>query len=117
MLEAALYPQATSSLGGNDNFKAFYTYVFNLMRDEGQKSLAGETAVAVWGVVLVFKYPLAQEWCDYCQSLGPQLKGISSDVWSQLLDFCKLVGQSEDLEGYGEDEACTCSDPATVCSR
>jgi hypothetical protein len=38
------------------------------------------------------------------QELGPGFKGVSADVWSQLLDFVKTVG--DDLTGYSDEEAC-----------
>lgn len=37
------------------------------------------------------------------QELGPGFKGVSSDVWQQLLAFCDSVDES--LEGYSEYDA------------
>jgi hypothetical protein len=39
------------------------------------------------------------------QSLGPGFKGVSSDVWSQLLEFVQTVGI--DLSGWSEEDACS----------
>jgi hypothetical protein len=49
------------------------------------------------------------------QELGPGFKGVSADVWSQLLDFVKTVG--DDLTGYSDEEACkSCLYPIFVAS-
>lgn len=135
-------------------FKRFYGYLFNLLREEGQKSLTSEMALAIWPVVLVphagkgeapevddggqvikgstdgskqtgalitefIEYGTVSLICsrlhvagtDYytdtmLQSLGPKFKGVSSDIWSQLLDFIDSV--TIDLEGYEDDSACWC---------
>lgn len=32
--------------------RSFYSFLFPYLKEEGQKSLNGEMAVAVWGIVL-----------------------------------------------------------------
>jgi hypothetical protein len=56
-VEKSLYPsgkQANNHYGGSDTqlLRDFYTFLFPYLKEEGQKSLNGEMAVAVWGIVL-----------------------------------------------------------------
>jgi len=38
------------------------------------------------------------------QDQGDQFKAVSTDLWTQLLDFCETV--APDLTGWSEDDAC-----------
>lgn len=137
-MEKDLYAEKTGSGTGDDiDFRKFYSFLFPFLKETGQKSLTGELAVAVWGIALAPKYPLAKEFVDYAsvsllfgvsarsmifekaetddlrahddcavQSLGAGFKGVSSDMWTQLLQFCKSVG--DDMTGYSEEDACEC---------
>lgn len=111
------------------NFIDFYRFIFGFVKPEGQKSLEGAMAIALWGLVLTPKYALAKSFVEYVtvrsfglffpiscldlsliqllcmiQTLGSGFKGVSADVWSQLLDFVSTV--KEDLTGFSEDDAC-----------
>lgn len=46
-------------------FKQFYAYLFNFLKTEGQKSLSGEMATAVWGIVLARRFEIAKEFVEY----------------------------------------------------
>ncbi|KAI5476229.1 calcium-binding EF-hand domain-containing protein, partial [Pseudohyphozyma bogoriensis] len=69
----------------------------------GQKSMSGEVATAIWDIVLAPRYPVGKDFVEYTKSLGSNFKGVSFDVWSQLLEFVTTVG--DDLNGYNEDDA------------
>ena len=59
-LQKSLYPTSAALAAlpsylrstSKSEFKKFYVYLFNLLREEGQKSLGAETALVIWGVVL-----------------------------------------------------------------
>ena len=38
------------------------------------------------------------------QAQGDKFKAVSTDLWTQLLDFCETV--EPDLTGWSEDDAC-----------
>ncbi|KAK4702906.1 hypothetical protein P7C70_g3309, partial [Phenoliferia sp. Uapishka_3] len=46
-------------------YRAFYAFLLPFMKEEGQKSLEGETASALWSVILAPKYKIAQEFVEY----------------------------------------------------
>lgn len=46
-------------------FKKFYFFIFNLVKTEGQRALDGDTAIALWTVVLVPRFPLAADFCEF----------------------------------------------------
>ncbi|ORY55313.1 Cullin binding-domain-containing protein [Leucosporidium creatinivorum] len=107
-VEKTLYPSSASAkqtnhYGAEGHLRDFYTFLFPYLKDEGQKSLNGEMAVAVWGIVLGPKYAIAKSFVEYASSLGASFKGVSPDVWSQLLEFVQTVG--DDLSGWSEEDA------------
>ena len=59
-LEKSLYPSSAALAAlpsylrstSKSEFKKFYVFLFNLLREEEQKSLGAEIALAIWGVVL-----------------------------------------------------------------
>ena len=70
-------------------FKEIYNYAFQFAREEGQKSLALDTAVAMWKLLFAERqWPLVDSWCEFLQA--EHNKSISKDTWQQLLDFSKV---------------------------
>jgi len=100
--EMTIYPDDPAPMA-NSQFKQFYTFLFPYLREEGQKSLRGEIAQAVWSIVLVPKFPLANSFIEFTQSPESSFRGVSSDTWNQLYEFLASVGN--DLSGYSEEEA------------
>ncbi|TNY17577.1 Cullin binding-domain-containing protein [Rhodotorula diobovata] len=82
----------------NEAFRQFYTFLLPFFRAEGAKTLPADTAKAMWSVVLAPKYELAKGFDQ-----GDQFKAVSTDLWTQLLDFCETV--APDLTGWSEDDA------------
>lgn len=64
--EMTIYPDDPAPMA-NSQFKQFYTFLFPYLREEGQKSLRGEIAQAVWSIVLVPKFPLANSFIEFTQ--------------------------------------------------
>lgn len=84
-----LLPRLRAELRDEGKFRDIYEYAFSWAKEKGQKSLALDTAVGMWG--LLFKqrnWPLVDAWCQFL--LSNHNKAISKDTWSQLLEFSKL---------------------------
>ncbi|KAL6657545.1 hypothetical protein ACP70R_005325 [Stipagrostis hirtigluma subsp. patula] len=77
-------------------FNYFYDFVFFICRENGQKNISIQRAVAAWRVVLNGRFRLLDRWCNFVEKY--QRHNISEDTWQQLLAFCRCV--NEDLEGY-----------------
>ncbi|KAK4058659.1 hypothetical protein OIO90_000103 [Microbotryomycetes sp. JL221] len=84
-------------------FESFYNFLFGFLKEEGQKSLKGEVAIAAWSIVLSPKYTTAKQFVEYAESLGTGFKGVSVDLWQQLPEFCKTMG--DNLENYSDMDA------------
>ncbi|XP_062189586.1 defective in cullin neddylation protein AAR3-like isoform X2 [Phragmites australis] len=76
-------------------FNYFYDFVFFICRENGQKNISIQRAVAAWRIVLNGRFRLLDRWCNFVEY---QRHNISEDTWQQLLAFSRCV--NEDLEGY-----------------
>ncbi|CAM0906888.1 unnamed protein product [Alopecurus aequalis] len=77
-------------------FNTFYDFVFFISRENGQKNITVQKAVAAWKMVLIGRFRLLDRWCEFVGNY--QRHNISEDAWQQLLAFSRCV--NEDLEGY-----------------
>ncbi|XP_062186842.1 defective in cullin neddylation protein AAR3-like isoform X1 [Phragmites australis] len=77
-------------------FNFFYDFAFFICRENGQKSITIQRAVAAWRIVLNGRFRLLDRWCNFVEKY--QRHNISEDTWQQLLAFSRCV--NEDLEGY-----------------
>ncbi|XP_047069516.1 defective in cullin neddylation protein AAR3 isoform X2 [Lolium rigidum] len=77
-------------------FSNFYDFVFFISRENGQKNITVQKAVAAWRIVLIGRFRLLDRWCNFVEKY--QRHNISEDAWQQLLAFSRCV--NEDLEGY-----------------
>ncbi|GAA5929254.1 hypothetical protein JCM3775_002289 [Rhodotorula graminis] len=98
-----LYRGPDADMIANQSFQQFYTFLLPFFRAEGSKTLPAEAAKAMWSVVLAPKYALAQGFVDFAEHRGDKFKAVSTDLWTQLLDFCETV--EPDLTGWSEDDA------------
>ncbi|KQK15075.1 uncharacterized protein LOC100832928 [Brachypodium distachyon] len=78
------------------HFSTFYDFVFFISRENGQKNITIQKAVAAWRIVLNGRFRLLDRWCNFVEKY--QRHNISEDAWQQLLAFSRCV--NEDLEGY-----------------
>ncbi|GAA5845285.1 hypothetical protein JCM11251_006388 [Rhodosporidiobolus azoricus] len=98
--EKALYSSSPTS---PSEFRAFYSFVFPFLKNEGAKTLPPEMAVAVLGVVLAPRFELGKKFVEFATAQGDKFKAMSLDAWTQLFDFCEQV--QPDLNGWSEDDA------------
>lgn len=77
-------------------FSNFYEFVFFILRENGQKNITVNRAIAAWKLVLSGRFRLLNHWCDFVEK--NQRHNISEDTWVQILAFSRCV--HEDLEGY-----------------
>ncbi|GAA5835373.1 hypothetical protein JCM9279_004522 [Rhodotorula babjevae] len=98
-----LYRGPDADTVANLSFQQFYAFLLPFFRAEGAKTLTAEAAKAMWTVVLAPKYALAQGFVDFAEDQGDKFKAVSTDLWTQLLDFCETV--EPDLTGWSEDDA------------
>ncbi|OVA09819.1 Potentiating neddylation domain [Macleaya cordata] len=77
-------------------FTCFYDFVFFMCRENGQKNITVSRATAAWRLVLVGRFRLLIQWCDFVEK--HKKHNISEDTWQQVLAFSRCV--HEDLGGY-----------------
>jgi DCN1-like protein 1/2 len=99
----ALVPELREELEDPDEFKEVYEYSFAFAKEDNHKSLALESACALWKVLLGgddasgrARWALVDEWCDFLTEKHG--KAITRDTWSQALEFSRSIGP--ELEGY-----------------
>jgi len=96
-------PQMRRSLQTDEGvFSEVYRYAFGFATEKGQKSLALDTAFAMWRLLFDDgKWPLLDHWCDFLTE--HHNKAISRDTWNQLLEFSKSI--KPDLCNYDAEGA------------
>jgi len=83
-------------------FQKFYSYCFGLARTEQQRNIDVQTAMALWNVLILQKYPIMPDFIAFLEQ-NSSLKGVTKDLWNMVPEFCKSV--DKDLNGYDECEA------------
>jgi len=94
-------PGLRTELENEDAFKNIYAFTFGWACPPGQKSMQPETAVELWKLLLVKRFDLLDEWCEYVKKF--RTHAISKDEWMLLLEFARVT--DKDLNGYDETEA------------
>nr|XP_029117201.1 DCN1-like protein 1 isoform X2 [Elaeis guineensis] len=83
-------PSLRAELKDENKFREIYNFAFGWAKDQGQKSLALDTAIGMWQLLFAEKHwPLVDYWCQFLQVRHN--KAISRDTWSQLLEFAKTI--------------------------
>jgi len=85
------------------SFRSLYAYAFEYARssEPGQKSLALETAIEMWRLVLAGRFELIDLWVEFLSK--EHRHAIPRDTWLLLLDFATSV--KGDLSDFDEDGA------------
>ncbi|OQR95643.1 hypothetical protein THRCLA_07698 [Thraustotheca clavata] len=82
-------------------FAHVYAFSYGFAKEKDQKSLGVETALALWELLLVKRFPLLNDWVDYVKN--HHKNAISKDVWTQTLEF--TIHVKPDLSNYDENSA------------
>ncbi|MFS7970824.1 putative defective-in-cullin neddylation protein [Helianthus anomalus] len=85
----------------SQEFSRFYSFVFFICRENGQRSITVSRAIIAWKLVLSGRFRLLNQWCSFVEN--NQRHNISEDTWSQVLAFSRCV--HENLEGYDPEGA------------
>jgi len=83
-------------------FQKLYTFCFNLVKPPQSRNIDMEVSAAVWGVLLVPKYPIMEEVLEFIKE-KPKYKATNKDLWNMMLEFCKSVQPT--LNDYEADGA------------
>lgn len=97
----ARLPALRQELHDSSTFKNFYDFVFEYNKEEGQKSMACEVAIASWKMLLNGKFKHLDLWCQFV--LEHYKKAISRDTWQQFYDFQRSI--NKDFSNYDPDGA------------
>ncbi|KAI9002341.1 potentiating neddylation domain-containing protein [Gaertneriomyces semiglobifer] len=85
-------PTMRKELDDPAKFKEIYQFTFGFAKADGQKSLALETAVAFWELLLREKFQHLDLWLQFVQeNYG---KSISKDTWNQFLEFIRASDEN-----------------------
>eukprot|EP01119_Soliformovum_irregulare_P016617 TRINITY_DN4845_c0_g1_i1.p1 TRINITY_DN4845_c0_g1~~TRINITY_DN4845_c0_g1_i1.p1 ORF type:complete len:381 (+),score=110.93 TRINITY_DN4845_c0_g1_i1:324-1466(+) len=80
-----------------DEFKNFYLFVFDYLREE-RKILSTEEAIVAWEILgMESRWPLMKDWIDYLK----KHQAINRDTWRLLYTFIKQ--HPRDLTNYDPD--------------
>jgi len=94
-------PGLRAQIAEDQSFKEFYNFVFNYGKEETQKSLDLEMAIALWKLVLKDKFIHLELWIKWLQD--NRKHSVSKDEWALLLDFSNQI--DKDMKNYNPEEA------------
>ncbi len=69
-------------LGDAVVFASFYRFAYFVSREAGQRNLSVETALALWGTLLLGRFRLLDRWVAFVAAT--RRLGITEDTWRQV---------------------------------
>jgi len=90
-----------TSLDNPREFKEFYKWLFEFVKDEGErKTIDAQLAIDMWNLTFTKHWTLLPKWVQFLQDKNT--KTVSKDLWLQLLDFSKEV--KTDLSNFDSND-------------
>ncbi|KAL1924324.1 uncharacterized protein VTP21DRAFT_7359 [Calcarisporiella thermophila] len=83
-------PQLEHALSYPDQFKELYKFVFGFAKNQGQKNMSVETAIALWQLLLGDKYPHVHFFIQFLEEQAP-IRVVNRDQWVSFLEFVATV--------------------------
>lgn len=82
-------------------FKDLYQFTFNYAKNQLQKSLDLEIAIAYWNILLKSRFRFLDLWIEFLNETHK--RAITRDTWNLLLDFSTMIDDS--MSNYDEEGA------------
>lgn len=82
-------------------FKDLYQFTFNYAKNQPQKSLDLEIAIAYWDILLKGRFRFLNLWIEFLNETHK--RAITRDTWNLLLDFSMMIDDS--MSNYDEEGA------------
>ncbi|KAJ3272889.1 DCN1-like protein 1 [Terramyces sp. JEL0728] len=79
-------PKLRKELENETTGKQIYLFTFNFGKNEGQKNLSYETAIAFWSLLIGEKFKHMDAWLEFLEATHNG-KAISKDTWNLFWDF------------------------------
>lgn len=94
--------RAEIELYNNPNgFKDMYQFTFNYAKNQQQKSLDLELAIAYWNILLRKRFKFLDLWVSFLRE--NHKRAITRDTWNLLLDFSLMIDDT--MSNYDEEGA------------
>lgn len=99
----AKVPQLRNELKDARAFKEVYLFVFGFSRDANSRNVSLESAIGLWRLLLLPKYPMTADWIRFLEAREKK-HDISRDTWNMVLDFFDMT-KTRGVADYQDDGA------------